>query len=156
MKTVLFLCTGNSCRSIMAEALLAYYGKGKFTSYSAGSFPTGKVHPKSLETLQSQNIPTAGLRSKSWDEFKDTKINIVITVCDNAAGEVCPIFFGSPVKIHWGVPDPAHFEGTEEEINAGFLRIFKIFEERIKYLVSLPIDDLDNTPLLQKLNEITK
>ncbi len=131
MKQVLFLCTGNSCRSILAEGILSHYGGGKYIAHSAGSFPTGKVHPMALKTLEANGIKLDSPRSKSWDEFKDKHIDLVVTVCDNAAGEVCPVFPGKPSKLHWGMPDPAHFEGTPEEIAAEFQRVYKMLEEKI-------------------------
>ncbi len=153
MLNVLFLCTGNSCRSIMAEGILNHYGKGKFKAFSAGSFPSGRVHPKSLETLSRHGMKALGYESKSWDVFKDlVALDIVITVCDNAAGEVCPVFMGSPIKAHWGAPDPAHFEGTEAEINAEFDRVFGILERRIKALITIP----DYTIDAESLNQIGK
>lgn len=152
---VLFLCTGNSCRSIMAEGILNHYGNGRFKAFSAGSFPSGKVHPKSLETLKRHGMQSSGYESKSWDVFKDlVTLDIVITVCDNAAGEVCPIFHGTPVKAHWGAPDPAHFEGTEAEINAEFDRVFGILERRIEAMVTLSIDNMDKNDLVENLNKI--
>lgn len=156
MKKILFLCTGNSCRSIMAEALLAHHGGDGFLSRSAGSFPTGKVHPLSLETLKARGIPTSGYRSKSWDEFSGQPMDIVITVCDAAAEESCPLFPGKPVKAHWGVPDPAKFQGTDEETRAEFYRVCDILEKRIKALVRLPVDKMDNAELQQKLRSISE
>lgn len=156
MKKVLFLCTGNSCRSIMAEALLAHHGGEHFLSRSAGSFPTGKVHPLSLATLKARGITASGYRSKSWDEFVGQPIDIVITVCDAAAGESCPLFPGKPLKAHWGVPDPAKFHGTEEETRAEFSRVCDILEKRIKALIRLPVETMDKNELRQKLNEIGK
>lgn len=132
MKQVLFLCTGNSCRSIMAEGILNHYGKGKYEAHSAGSFPTGKVHLRALETLKANSIELVSPRSKSWDEFKARHVDLLITVCDNAAGEVCPIFPGQPQKLHWGVPDPAGLEGTEAEIKAGFQLVYKMLEDKIQ------------------------
>lgn len=154
MKTVLFLCTGNSCRSIMAEALLAHYGAGRFKSVSAGSFPAGYVHPMSIKTLEKQGIAAEGSRSKSWDEFADEKIDIVITVCDNAAGESCPLFPGNWVKAHWGVPDPAKFEGSEKEIAEEFLRVFHVLERRIQMLIHLPVEIMSEEKLKEKLTLI--
>jgi len=150
--SVLFLCTGNSCRSIMAEALLAHHGAEHFLSRSAGSFPTGDVHPKSLATLKARGMATTGYRSKAWDEFTNQPIDIVITVCDAAAGETCPIFPGKPLKAHWGVSDPAKFEGSAEETTKEFSRICDMLEKRIKALVRLPIDSMDKDELQQKLN----
>jgi arsenate reductase (thioredoxin) len=135
---ILVLCTGNSCRSIMGEALLNHLGQGRLTAFSAGSKPTGQVHPKSLALLQSKGISTAGFRSKSWDEFADTPVDVVITVCDNAAGEACPVFFGAPVKAHWGVPDPAHATGNDAEIMSAFDSAYKTLEARVKAFLRLP------------------
>lgn len=155
MLNVLFLCTGNSCRSIMAEALLKEHGKGRFHSFSAGSNPTGQVHPMSLATLQRHKIPSSGFESKSWDAFIDkVELHIVITVCGNAASEVCPIFPGSPVKTHWGVPDPAHFKGTQLEIEAEFDRVYGMLERRVKALLALPVETMSNEQLKAKLDEI--
>lgn len=138
----------------MAEALLAHWGTGKFRSLSTGSFPTGEVHPTSLATLKKRGIPIKGYRSKSWDEFAGEKIDIVITVCDNAAGESCPIFPGSPVKAHWGVPDPAKFKGTKKEISEEFSRICDILERRVQMLIHLPLDSMSEETLKQKLATI--
>lgn len=155
MLNLLFLCTGNSCRSIMAEGILEHYGKGKFRAFSAGSFPSGKVHPMSLATLHRHGMRSRGYESKSWDVFNNlVELDIVITVCDDAAGEVCPIFPGTPVKAHWGAPDPAHFKGTQAEIEAEFDRVFAILERRIKALVALPVEKLGRDALHQNLDEI--
>lgn len=135
---VLVLCTGNSCRSIMGEALFSHLGQERITAFSAGSKPTGEVHPKSLALLQSKGIATTGFRSKSWDEYANTPIDVVITVCDNAAGEACPVFFGAPVKAHWGVPDPAHATGTEAEVMTAFESAYKTLEARVKAFLRLP------------------
>ncbi len=143
MLNVLFLCTGNSCRSIMAEALLKHHGGGRFRAFSAGSFPSGTVHPQSLATLRRHGISPLGYESKSWDVFEDlTELHIVITVCDNAAGETCPLFPGTPVKAHWGVPDPAHLHGSPAEIEAGFDRVFAMLERRVAALLALPPETL--------------
>lgn len=154
MKKLLVLCTGNSCRSVMAEGLLNHYGKDKIFALSAGSFPTGNIHPMSLATLKRHGMSDQGYRSKSWDEFKEQPIDILITVCDNAAGEVCPIFPGKPIKTHWGVPDPAHFQGTTAEIEAEFDRVFSMLEKRVKAFLSLPLEQMNKDELQQKLNEI--
>ena len=154
MKKVLFLCTGNSCRSILAEALLNHLGKDNFLAFSAGSFPTGQVHPLALKTLQSKNVPSFGIRSKSWNEFVGQPIDMVITVCDAAAGESCPLFPGKPLKAHWSVADPAKFQGTDEETRAEFSRVCNILEKRIKGLVRLPLDKMDNHELQQKLHAL--
>jgi len=154
MIRVLFLCTGNSCRSIMAEALLAHYGGDGFLANSAGSFPTGKVHPLSLDTLKARGISTQGFRSKSWDEFSGQRIDIVITVCDAAAGEACPLFPGTPIKAHWGVEDPAKFSGTPEEACAEFARACDILERRVRAMTRLPFKTMDKEERQQKLREI--
>lgn len=135
---ILVLCTGNSCRSIIGEALFNHLGQGRIAAASAGSKPTGQVHPKSLQLLQSKGIATDGFRSKSWDEFTGKPVDIVITVCDSAAGEACPVFFGAPVKAHWGVPDPAHATGTEADIMAAFEGAYKSLAARVAAFLALP------------------
>ncbi len=156
-KHVLFLCTGNSVRSIMAEAVLNFYGMGRFRAYSAGSHPAGAVHPRTLDTLNIAGIGTSGLRSKSWDEFSAPgapKLDFVFTVCDNAAGEVCPVWPGQPMTAHWGFPDPAAFEGTETEKRAFFQEIFRQIRTRIELFISLPMASLDRLSLQRKLDEM--
>ncbi|MEE4376038.1 MAG: arsenate reductase ArsC [Candidatus Competibacteraceae bacterium] len=156
---VLFLCTGNSARSILAEALLNRYGNGRFHGFSAGSFPTGKVNPLAIEILKRQNFTTDGLRSKSWDEFAtpdSPKLDFVFTVCDNAANEVCPIWPGQPMTAHWGIPDPAAVEGPERERIQAFRDAFRVLENRIKVFTSLPLRSLDKIKLQQRLDEIGK
>lgn len=141
MKAVLFLCTGNSARSILAEAYLNGAGKGRFVAYSAGSHPAGKVNPFALELLEKQGLPTAGLRSKSWDEFARSdapRLDYVFTVCDNAAGEVCPVWPGRPVTAHWGVDDPAAVSGSDEEKRKAFLVAFMALKARIDRFLALP------------------
>lgn len=155
MLNILILCTGNSCRSVMAEGLLNHYGQGRFKAFSAGSQPTGFVHPMSLATLKANGINDRDYRSKSWDEYAKQPFDAVITVCDNAAGETCPVFFGAPVKAHWDVSDPAHFKGTDAEIEAEFQRVFDILAVRVKAMVALP-DNLDKPTLAAKLNDIGK
>ena len=138
---VLFLCTGNSARSILAESLLNHHGRGKFRAYSAGSFPKGEVNPLALELLRRLDLPAEGLRSKSWDEFARPgapELDFIITVCDNAAGEACPVWPGRPVTAHWGVEDPAAMEGSEEEKRAAFRDAYAILRRRIGLLVALP------------------
>jgi arsenate reductase len=135
---ILILCTGNSCRSILGEALFNHLGQGRITAFSAGSKPTGQVHPKSLALLQSNGISTDGFRSKSWDEFTGKPVDVVITVCDSAAGESCPVFFGAPVKAHWGVPDPAHATGSDAEIMAAFEGAYKTLKARVEAFLRLP------------------
>ncbi len=154
--SVLFLCTGNSCRSIMAEALLSHHGGESFIANSAGSFPTGEVHSKSLQTLEQKGVNGDGYRSKSWDEFIDKKIDIVITVCDSAAGESCPIFPGKPLKAHWGVPDPAKFTGSEQDIAAEFLTVCNVLERRIKALTEMDIENADDNYVQKTLREISE
>jgi arsenate reductase len=143
---VLFLCTANSARSVLAEALLNHYGKGRFKAFSAGSFPGGKVNPLAIATLQEAGLDTSGLRSKSWDEFAAPgapQMDFILTVCDNAAGEVCPIWPGKPVTAHWGVPDPAAVHGTEAERRRAFKDAAAILRRRIEFLVALPDEKLD-------------
>jgi arsenate reductase len=142
---VLFLCTGNSARSILAEMYLNHAGRGRFRAYSAGSFPKGEVHPLSLETLRAADIPIGDARSKSWDEFARPgapQMNLVVTVCDNAAGEVCPIWPGTPAKAHWSFPDPAAVQGSAADKRAAFARIFADIREAIDRLIALPAETL--------------
>ena len=156
---VLFLCTGNSARSILAESLLNALGKGKFRAFSAGSFPKGQVHPLALELLRRTNLPAEGFRSKSWDEFASPgapPIDFIFTVCDNAAGEVCPVWPGKPMTAHWGIADPAAADGTDAEKAFAFLKALKELETRIKLFTSLPIDSLDRMTLQAKLRDIGK
>ncbi|MDE3016278.1 MAG: arsenate reductase ArsC [Pseudomonadota bacterium] len=154
MKKVLFLCTGNSCRSIMAEALLNHLGKDQFIAFSAGSFPTGTLHPFSVRTLLSKGVPGSGLRSKHWDEFKGKPIDIVITVCDQSAAESCPLFPGKPIRGHWSLPDPAKYAGSESERLAEFQHVYDLLEYRIKAFLRLPLDQMLPTEITGKLNEI--
>jgi len=154
---VLILCTGNSARSILAEVLVTHWGRGRFRGFSAGSFPQGTVHPMALKLLQHLNLPTEGLRSKSWDEFAvpgAPPMDFVITVCDNAAGEVCPIWPGQPMMAHWGVPDPAAVEGTELEQMNAFRETFRTLENRIKIFTSLPLESIERLKLKEHLDEI--
>jgi arsenate reductase (thioredoxin) len=154
---VLFLCTGNSARSILAESLLNTLGHGKFRAFSAGSFPKGQVHPTAVELLRRMNLSTENLRSKSWDEFAAPgapPIDFIFTVCDNAAGEVCPVWPGKPMTAHWGIADPAAAQGTDAEKAFAFRKAFKELETRIKLLTSLPIGSLDTLALQARLREI--
>lgn len=156
---VLFLCTGNSARSILAEALINHWGRGKFVGFSAGSSPKGKVHPIALELLQHMKMPTEGMRSKSWDEFAKPvapKLDFVFTVCDNAAGEACPVWPGQPMTAHWGVEDPAAVEGRETDQWLAFRKTFRELESRIKIFTSLPIRSLDRVKLQERLHAIGK
>jgi protein-tyrosine-phosphatase len=154
---VLFLCTGNSARSIMAEAILNKLGAGKFHAYSAGSQPKGRVHPETLQLLRSLGYDTSGFRSKSWSEFADPGallLDFVFTVCDNAAGEVCPVWPGQPMTAHWGVPDPAQAEGNPAEIALAFKDTYRMLNQRIGIFTSLPLRSLDRLSLQSKLREI--
>lgn len=156
---VLFLCTGNSARSIMAEKLMEHWGKGKFKAYSAGSHPNGTVNPYAIKLLQSRKLPTDGLRSKSWDEFAAEgapHLDFVFTVCDNAAGEVCPYWPGQPMTAHWGVEDPAAVEGSDEEKLQAFRRIASYLENRIKLFTSIPLEKLDSMRIKQEIDAIGK
>ena len=153
---VLFLCTGNSARSILAEAYLNHKGRGRFRAFSAGSHPTGKVNQGAIELLERLQIPTEGLRSKAWDEFAIAdapSLDFVITVCDNAAGEVCPIWPGQPMTAHWGVADPAHVQGALERATA-FRETFRLLSRRIDLFTCLPIKSLDSMALKKALREI--
>jgi len=153
---VLFLCTGNSARSILAESLLNHWGRGRFQAFSAGSFPKGQVHPVAVELLEWARLPTEGLRSKSWDEFATADappIDFVITVCDNAAGEACPVWPGKPITAHWGIADPAAVEGVAER-GAAFRRALTDLEARIKLLVNVPVESLDGLAVLQTVRGI--
>jgi arsenate reductase (thioredoxin) len=154
---VLFLCTGNSARSILAESILNRIGRGRFKGYSAGSTPTGTVNPHAVKLLQSLGYPTEGLRSKSWDEFAAPDaptLDFIVTVCDNAAGEVCPIWPGRPVRAHWGVPDPAAAEGNEAEIALAFADAYRVLRNRIELFVGLPLDKLDALSLKRRMDDI--
>ena len=156
---VLFLCTGNSARSIMAEACMnnLSISRGKFVGYSAGSHPKGKVHPMALDLLKRGNMPTEGLRSKSWDEFAGDHapvMDFVFTVCDNAAGERCPYWPGQPMTAHWGIPDPAAVDGSEAEQRRAFIDAYAVLRRRIELLASLPIDKLDRLALSKRVEEI--
>ncbi|MEI9932333.1 MAG: arsenate reductase ArsC [Rhizomicrobium sp.] len=154
---VLFLCTGNSARSILAEAILNKIGAGKFAACSAGSRPKGAVHPHALALLQRLGYSTGGLRSKSWDEFAvpgAPHLDFVFTVCDNAASEVCPVWPGQPMTAHWGVPDPAAVKGSEAQITAAFREAFLTLHRRIELFASLPVCSLDRMALKKRLDEI--
>lgn len=154
---VLFLCTGNSARSILAEVLIEHWGRGRFNGYSAGSFPKGAVHPLALEELERHHLPTTGLRSKSWSEFAchgAPVMDFVFTVCDQAAGEACPVWPGNPMTAHWGVPDPAAVEGTEAEQHRAFRTAYLVLENRIKIFVALPIERLDRLVIKRQVDDI--
>lgn len=154
---VLFLCTGNSARSIMAEAILNHQGQPRFTAYSAGSHPSGKVRPEAIAQLKSAGISTEGLRSKSWEEFAKAgapNLDFIFTVCDNAAKEVCPVWPGHPTTAHWGIPDPASVTGAEEQVEKAFRDAFFRLERRIRLLLALPIASMDATAIKSELERI--
>jgi arsenate reductase (thioredoxin) len=154
---VLFLCTGNSARSILAEGILNHKGRGLFMAYSAGSHPSGKVRPEALKQLELAGISIEGARSKSWDEFAERDapaMNFVITVCDNAANEVCPYWPGQPMTAHWGVPDPAAVKGTQDEIDRAFRDAFSVLDRRIGLFLSLPLSTLENLAIQKEIDEI--
>jgi arsenate reductase len=156
---VLFLCTGNSARSILAEAIMNNRGKGRFKAFSAGSHPKGAVHPLALALLERKGLPTKGLRSKAWDEFAQPgapALDFVFTVCDNAAGEVCPVWPGQPMTAHWGQPDPAAVEGAELDKTNAFRDAFRMIERRIDMFTSLPLTSLDRLSLGIRVREIGK
>jgi len=156
---VLFLCTGNSARSILAEAILNHKGAANYTAYSAGSHPTGRVHPYAIAELEKAGLPVANLRSKSWDEFAKPgapKMDFVFTVCDNAANEICPVWPGHPVTAHWGVPDPASVLGTPQQISRAFFEAYVALERRIELFLSVPLASLDALALQQRVTEIGK
>ena len=154
---VLFLCTGNSARSIMAEAILNFKGRPTFTAYSAGSHPSGAVRPEALRQLQVAHIPTDTLRSKAWEEFSRPgapPLHFVFTVCDNAAKEVCPVWPGQPITAHWGIPDPAAVQGTTEEVERAFRNAFFTLDRRISLFLSLPLASLDRLALKREIDKI--
>ena len=154
---ILFLCTANSARSILAECIMNREGTAKFTAYSAGSMPRGEINPHAVQLLGSLNYKTDTLRSKNWDEFAKPdapKLDFVITVCDNAAGEVCPIWPGQPIQAHWGVPDPASAQGSEAEIALAFADAYRQLRNRITIFAALPIESLDRLALKRKMDEI--
>ncbi len=156
---VLFLCTGNSARSILAEVLLNHWSEGKFRAFSAGSFPKGEVHPLALETLSRLKLPTNGLRSKSWGEFAAPgapQMDYILTVCDQAAGETCPIWPGHPVTAHWGLADPAAVQGSADEQRAAFREAARILQIRVQYFLSFSMKDLSPTEVKAKLDEAGK
>jgi arsenate reductase len=154
---VLFLCTGNSARSILAEVLLNAIGRGRFRAFSAGSHPTGKVNPFALELLQKNRLPVEGLRSKNWDEFAAPgapRLDFVFTVCDNAAGEVCPVWPGQPMTAHWGIEDPAAAQGGDDEKRKAFFKAYNQLHHRLSIFVNLPLERLDRLSLKRRLDEI--
>lgn len=159
MYNVLFLCTGNSARSILAEALIGHWGRGRFAGFSAGSHPKGQVHPLALQTLAEHHLPVMNLRSKSWSEFAGPHappLHFVFTVCDDAAREVCPVWPGQPMTAHWGVPDPAAVTGSDDEQRRAFRAAFRALDARIKIFTSLRFDMLDRLALQRELDAIGK
>jgi arsenate reductase (thioredoxin) len=156
---VLFICTGNSARSILAESLMNHAGKGRFVAYSAGSHPTGVVNPHALEALRSMGVAAQGARSKNWDEFAAPdapQMDFIFTVCDNAAGEVCPVWFGKPMTAHWGLPDPAAVSGSEDDVKLTFRDAAVTLKRRIDLMLALPLAALDSTALGHELRGIGK
>ncbi len=153
---VLFLCTGNSCRSIIAESLANHLGKGKLVAFSAGSFPTGSVNPGALAALARHDVPAGDPRSKSWDELADEHIQLAITVCDAAAGETCPVWMGATLRAHWGVADPAHVQGDEEIIKRAFERTFNEMKVRIEAMLALPLEKMKPAELAAALGDIQR
>jgi arsenate reductase (thioredoxin) len=152
-----FLCTGNSARSILAEAIMNRIGQGKFCAWSAGSMPRGEVNPHALRLLQSLNYPTEQLRSKSWDEFEQPgapEFDFIVTVCDDAAGEVCPIWPGKPIRSHWGILDPAAVKGSDAEIGLAFAQTYRLLSSRIGVLASLPLEKLDGLSIKREMDQI--
>lgn len=154
---VLFLCTGNSARSIMAEAILNQKGMPRFRAYSAGSHPSGQVRPEALRQLETAHMPTSGLRSKSWDEFAKPDaplLDFVFTVCDNAASEVCPVWPGQPMTAHWGVPDPAAVQGSDDQVQRAFREAFFLLDRRISLFLNLPLSSIDRLSLKKEIDNI--
>lgn len=151
---ILVLCTGNSCRSVLGEALFNHLAAGRFKAYSAGSHPLGRINTGALATLARHGLPTEGYISQSWDEFEDKQIDIMISVCDSAAGETCPVYLGAAIRGHWGVSDPGHVEGSTEVIEAAFEATYATLEKRIQHLLALPVETLSKTELTAALNKI--
>jgi len=157
VRNVLFLCTGNSARSILAEALLNYRGRGRYRGFSAGSHPKGEVHPLALETLHRHHVPVESPRSKDWSEFAQPGspvMDVVVTVCDNAAGEVCPVWPGQPITAHWGIADPAAATGTDEDRRRAFIKAFRELDTRIQLFASLRIENLDRLEIKREVDQI--
>jgi arsenate reductase len=156
MLNILIVCTGNSCRSVMGEALFNHLGQNRIQAFSAGSHPIGRINAGALATLKRHGLPTEGYKSQSWDEFEGQPMDIVITVCDNAAGEACPVYLTKAVRAHWGVTDPGHVEGTEAEKIAAFEQTFKTLELRVNKMLELPLETMPQEELSAKLNAIGK
>jgi arsenate reductase (thioredoxin) len=154
MFTVFVICTGNSCRSVMGEALFNHLGRGRIKAFSAGSHPLGKINQDALATLARHGLPTVGYTSQSWDDFADQPMDIVITVCDSAAGEACPLYLTNAVRAHWGVPDPSHVSGTDTVKLDAFAQTFATLDLRVKKMLALPLETLSPDELTRELNEI--
>ncbi|MCF6204525.1 MAG: arsenate reductase ArsC [Methylococcaceae bacterium] len=156
MLNIFVICTGNSCRSVMGEALFNHLGQGRIKAFSAGSHPIGRINQDALATLKRHNLPTEGYQSQSWDDFTEQTMDIVITVCDNAAGETCPVYLDSAVKVHWGLVDPGHVKGTDEKIIAAFEETFSIIKQRINSMLALPLETMSPEKLTSELNAIAQ
>lgn len=154
MLNILVICTGNSCRSVMGEALFNHLGQGRIKAFSAGSQPIGRINTGALATLKRHDLPTEGYKSQSWEEFEDQPMDIVITVCDNAAGETCPVYLTKAVRVHWGVSDPGHVEGTEDEKIAAFEQTFSTLKLRVEKMLELPLETMPPEQLTAELNAI--
>lgn len=152
--SILFICTHNRCRSILSEAISNQLGEGRLVAYSAGSQPAGQVHPLTIKYLEEKGYSTKGLRSQSWDEFESVKPDIIVTVCDNAANEVCPVWFDKGIKLHWGLPDPSKLEGDEETQRSAFFSVINTIEKRCRQLLSLEINRFDKVELSRKLAQL--
>jgi arsenate reductase len=156
MLNIFVICTGNSCRSVMGEALFNHLGQGRINAFSAGSHPIGRINTGALATLKRHSLPTEGYKSQSWEDFEDQTMDIVITVCDNAAGETCPVYLSKAVRAHWGVSDPGHVEGTEDEKIAAFEKTFEILQLRVQKMLALPMETMLPEKLSSELNAIGK
>jgi arsenate reductase len=156
MLNIFVICTGNSCRSVMGEALFNHLGQGRIQAFSAGSHPIGRTNEGALATLKRHGLPTEGYKSQSWEDFEGTTMDIVITVCDNAAGETCPAYLSKAIRAHWGVSDPGHIEGTDEEKVTAFENTFRILEMRVNKMLALPLENLPPDELTPELNAIGK
>ena len=154
MINVFVVCTGNSCRSVIGEALFNHLGKGRIKAFSAGSHPIGRINKGALATLKRHDLPVDGYQSQSWTEFEEQPMDIVITVCDNAAGEICPVYLKSAAKVHWGLVDPGHLKGTEEEVITAFDHTFGILEQRITKMLALPLEEMSQENLGSTLNAL--
>jgi len=156
MINILVLCTGNSCRSVLGEALFNHLGAGRVKAYSAGSTPIGRTNVNAVKILQKHGVNTDGFSSQSWNEYEDHNIDIAITVCDNAANEECPVYLNSVVRAHWGLSDPAHLKGTDDEIDAAFEKTYAAMERRVKAMLALTFEEFDAQQLTEELNKIGK